>query len=402
MKRMLLHVLPLLLGATVAHAAPEAVRVQFGGPPIPGFRQPLTGKGTPKVFSTRLPEGNYRVTLTLASDVPAETTVKAEARRLMLECVPTTPGETVTRSFIVNIRTPALPDGGAVKAGGRQALSWDDELSLEFLSSVPTVRTIEIVPDTTSPTIYLAGDSTVCDQPEEPWYSWGQALPRFFKSDIAVANHAESGRALRSFRAERRFDKILSTIKPGDYLFIQFGHNDMKEKGDGIGAFTSFKKDLEQYVQAARAKGATPVLVTSMYRRRFSSEGQLQDSLGDYPTAMRKVAEEQHLQLIDLHKLSGQLFQALGPDGTTRAFVHYPANTFPNQDKALADDSHFNTYGGYELARCIAEAIRTSDSPLKQHLVDDLAPFDPNHPDPVESFHVPASPPRPTATPEGN
>jgi lysophospholipase L1-like esterase len=172
-------------------------------------------------------------------------------------------------------------------------------------------------------------------------------LPRFFNDTIVVANHAEAGLSLRSFRGDKRLDKILSELKSGDYVFIQFGHNDMKEKGEGIGALTSYKTDLESYVAAIKDKGATPVLVTSMYRRRFSSEGQLEDSLGDYPLANRQVAREQAVTLIDLHEMSGRLFVALGPEQSKRAFVHFPANAFPNRPEALKDDSHFSNYGAY-------------------------------------------------------
>jgi lysophospholipase L1-like esterase len=226
-------------------------------------------------------------------------------------------------------------------------------------------------------------------------------LPRFFKPTVAIANHAESGRALRSFRAEKRLDKILSTIKSGDYLFIQFGHNDMKEKGDGIGAFTSFKADLKRYVAAARERGAHPVLITSMHRRRFDGDGKIVNSFGDYIEAVRRAAAEEQTPLIDLNAMSKTLYEAWGPEASKRAFVHYPAGTFRGQDKPLKDDTHFNAYGGYELARCVVESIRAAKLPLADHLADDVEPFDPARPDPIESFNLPASPLGAAKTPEG-
>ena len=356
-------------------------------------------------FERQLPEGNYTVTVAFGHDErDSETTVKAESRRLMLEAVRVPAGQTVKKTFTVNIRTPALPGGGAVRTNSREdgAAHWDDKLSLEFLGDRAAVRSVDVAPaPAETMTVYLAGDSTVTDQRDEPWSAWGQMLPRFFDETVAVANHAESGRALRSFRNEKRLEKVLGTIKPGDYLFIQFGHNDMKEKGEGVGAFTSFKSDLKKYVAAARERGAHPVLITSMHRRRFDREGKIVNTFGDYIEATRQAAAEEQAPLIDLNAMSKTLYEAWGPEASKQAFVHYPAGTFPGQDKPLKDDTHFNAYGGYELARCVVEGIRAAKLPLAAHLADDVKPFDPAKPDPIESFNVPASAPRQTRTPEG-
>jgi alpha-L-fucosidase len=360
---------------------------------------PLTG------YAKKLPEGNYLVTITFGRDDSAsETTVKAESRRLMLERVPAAAGESVTRKFAVNIRTPKLPGGGGVRINAREkeALHWDDQLSLEFLGENAAVRSVDVAPAPSETiTVYLASDSTVTDQPNEPWAGWGQMLPRFFKPSVAVANHAESGRALSSFRAEKRLDKILGTIKPGDYLFIQFGHNDVKEKGDGVGAFTSYKQRLRQFVAAARERGAHPVVLTSMHRRRFDESGKVVNTFGDYIEAARQAAAEENVPLIDLNAMSQKLYESWGPELSKSAFVHYPANTFPGQDKPLKDDTHHNVYGGYELAKCVVDGIRVAKLPLADHLVDDVKPFDPSKPDAIESVNIPPSPLRKTATPEG-
>jgi lysophospholipase L1-like esterase len=372
---------------------------------LPKADAKANAEAAPASFAKKLPEGNYIVTLTLGDESrESDTTVKAESRRLMLQSVRTRPGQMVKRSFTVNVRTPKLPDGGNVKLNDREngSPTWDDQLSLEFLGPKPAVRDVQVAPapaDTI--TVYLAGDSTVTDQSAEPWSSWGAMLPRFFKPDVVIANHAESGRALRSFRAERRLDKILSTIKSGDYLFIQFGHNDMKEKGNGIGAFTSFKTDLKKYIAAAREHGAQPVLITSMHRRRFDDSGSIVNTFGDYVEAVRQTAAEEKTPLIDLNAMSKTLYEAWGPEASKKAFVHYAAGTFPGQDKPLKDDTHFNAYGGYELARCVVEGIRAAKLPLVDHLADDIRPFDPAKPDPIEGFTVPASALRATRTPEG-
>jgi lysophospholipase L1-like esterase len=212
-------------------------------------------------------------------------------------------------------------------------------------------------------------------------------LPRFFKPGVAVANHAESGETLRAFAAEKRLDKVLSTMKAGDYLFIQFGHNDMKERGEGVGAFTTYAKSLEHDIAQARGKGAIPVLLTPMHRRTFDADGKITNSLGDYPEAVRRTAREQNVPLIDLNAMSKPFYEALGPEGSKKAFV---------------DNTHHNNYGSYELARCVVEGIKRNGLDLAKHLVDDLPPFDPVHPDPIERFGVPASPQRSAAPPEGN
>jgi lysophospholipase L1-like esterase len=332
--------------------------------------------------------------------------VKAEQRRLMLESVKTAKGETVHRTFVVNVRTPKIARGERdvqLNERERSAATWDDKLTLEFNGPHAAVREIEIKPAAPDVvTVYIAGDSTVTDQGGQPYTGWGQLLPRFFSDQVAVSNHDETGRALYSFRGERRLDKILSTIKPGDYLLIQFGHNDQKNKAPGSGPFTTYKADLEQYIKAARAKGATPVVVTPMYRRRFDSAGKLENSLGDFPAAARKVAEEQKVALIDLHEMSGKVFQALGEEGSKQAFLFVPAGTVPGQDKDIKDNSHFSAYGAYELARCVVEAIRQCDLPLKKQLAGDVRPFDPAHPDDVASVKIPRSPARAAAKPEGS
>ena len=359
----------------------------------------------PFFFSVAVPEGNYRVTVTFGdASGESDNTVRAEARRLMVEHVATKKGERTQRTFTVNVRRPAIAGGGAVAVHLRAAssLTWDDKLTLEFNSARPAIDAVDIEPAPDAIVVFIAGDSTVTDQEQEPYTGWGQMLPRFFDPAVSVANYAESGRALYSFRSERRLDKILSLARKGDYVLIQFGHNDQKDKRAGAGAFTTYKKDLEQYVDAIRRCDATPILVTPMYRRRFDADGKLQESLGDFPAAVRKVAAEQKVMLIDLHAMSGMLFQTLGVEGTLKAFVHYPANTFPGQNRPLADDTHFTSYGAYELARCVIEAIRTGDLPLAKHLAGDVGPFDPSHPDPVTQWRLPLSPLSPAERPEGS
>ena len=348
-----------------------------------------TGDG-PFSFSVTLPEGNYRVKLTLGDrSGDSITTVKAESRRLMREAVRTAPGMFVTQTFIVNIRTPSIASGGGVKLKSRENgyLHWDEKLTLEFNDARPCICGIEIARADDAITIYLAGDSTVTDQPREPWNSWGQMLPRFFKDGVAVANHAESGESLKSFLGAKRLEKILSTIKPGDYLFIQFGHNDQKERGAGVGAFTTYKDSLKRFVAEARNHRALPVLVTPVSRRSFGPDGLIANNLGDYPEAVRQVAREEDVPLIDLNAMSRSFYEALGPEGSKKAFV---------------DNTHHNNYGSYELAKCIVEGIKKNKLDLVRFLDDGLSPFDPAHPDPLGDFRVPPSPQSTTTVPDGS
>ncbi|HEY1502088.1 MAG TPA: rhamnogalacturonan acetylesterase [Acidobacteriaceae bacterium] len=347
----------------------------------------------PFFVSVTEPDGDYKVSVVFgASESPMATTVKAEARRLMIWHGLAQPGDSDKSSFVVNVRTPAVSGGEIVRLKPREIgnLDWDEKLTLEFTGDHPSVRRIEIEPAHV-PTVYLAGDSTVVDQDNEPWAAWGQMLPAFFGDQIAIANEAESGETIASFAGEHRFDKIFSTMRAGDYLLMQFAHNDQKP-GPGFVSIPQYKELLRRYVAMARKRKAHPVLVTSMNRRRFTQDGKIVATLGDYPDAMREVARELHVSLIDLNAMSRILFEAMGREGTLQAFVHYPANTFPGQTEELKDDTHFNSYGALELAKCVVESIREQNLPLAKFLRRDTPRFDPAHPDPPSMWSVPADP----------
>lgn len=320
------------------------------------------------------------------------TTIKAELRRLMLEEVHTAAGKFETKTFTVNVRVPQIGGGGEVKLKDREKASeiwaWDEKLTLEFNNSRPVINAIEITRANEVPTIYLLGDSTVCDQPLEPYNSWGQMLTRFFKPGIAIANHAESGESLKSSLGARRLDKVMSLIKPGDYLFIQYGHNDEKEKGEGVGAFTTYKADLKRFVAETRKRGGIPVLITPVQRRTFEATGKIANSHGDYPEAVRQAAKEENVPLIDLHAMSKLFYEAMGPEKSKLAFKD-------------GDGTHHNNYGSYELAKCIVEGIKTNKLGIVKYLMTDTSAFDPSHPDALESFKIPVSPQSTNVTPEG-
>ena len=338
----------------------------------------------PFLISATLSEGNYLVTAVFGDDALASTnTVKAELRRLMVEQLSAPKGGSVTQSFVVNVRTPAIVGGGTVKLKMREKesemVNWDEKLTLEFKGTRPSLRALQIK-RVEVPTIFLTGDSTVCDQPREPWNSWGQMLPRFFGAGVAVANHAQSGESIKSSIGARRFDKIFSLMKSNDWLFVQFGHNDMKD--EATNALAVYKSNLKRIVVRTRELGAIPVLVTSMERKA----GVNRDTLESYPQTVRDVAREEGVALIDLHSMSKVLYRALGS----------------NLDKAFQDGTHHNNYGSYELARCVVEGIRSDVPSLAKFLAADVERFDPARPDPPGRFVIPVSPAVDSSKPDGN
>jgi len=364
----------------------------------------LIKSNKPFYFSVAVPEGNYKVTLTLGDWRDSSlTTVKAESRRLMLENVKTKPGKFITKTFIVNVKSRNIKDGVVVALKPRELtkLDWDDKLTLEF-DQQTALAAMQITRVEDQITVFLAGNSTVVNQDDEPWASWGQMIPRFFKPGIAIANHAESGLTLGSFLGSRRLDKILSVMKPGDYLFIEFGHNDQKEKGINDGAYKSYSDRLTTFISKVREKGGIPVILTSTARRSFDVSGKIQNTLGDYPDAARKVAAAQHVALIDLNELTTTLFNALGEDLSMKAFVHYPANSYPGQTKPLADNTHFNPYGAYEIAKCVVSGIKAQQLGIGRYLVDDVPKFNPAFPDDPLTWEWPESPKSSLVKPDGN
>lgn len=348
----------------------------------------------PFYFMVDLPEGNYQVTLTSGdySDM-TETTVKAELRRLMIESMKSDTGHFSTRTFMVNVRTPVISPGIEVLLKDREKTlehwAWDDKLTLEFNGKRPVICSLEIVALDNTRVIYLLGDSTVCDQPVEPYSSWGQMLPRFFKSDIVVANHAESGESYQSAIARGRVDKIMSLMRPGDFLILQFGHNDMKIKGEGIGPFSSFTEQMRLCVEETRKHGGFPVLVTPVQRRNFDENDRIVNSHEAYPEAVREAAGEMGVPLIDLHAMSAILYEALGPDNSIDLF------------SVPEDRTHHNNYGSYQLAKCVVEGIRENGLDIVQSILDDLPDYDPACPDPLETWHFSESPNTSSDRPDG-
>ncbi|MGH8852752.1 MAG: rhamnogalacturonan acetylesterase, partial [Telluria sp.] len=377
-----------MLAAFTAHAhAAAPTRFAFGPGAAPaGYTSVAPGaaysaqqgygfepgaEGRARYFSVDLPEGNYAVTVTLgADDTPTATTIKSELRRLMLENVYAAPGQSVTRTFIVNLRTPKIVAAPGVAAGEvklkeprekvQEAWNWDQRLTLEFNGDPAAVRRLEIRPAKV-PTLFLLGDSTVSDQSGEPYNSWGQMLPRFFGPGVAISNHAQSGETYRDSLARRRIDKILSMMKPGDTLLMQFGHNDQKQQKDGrSGPFTTYKAEIKTHVDAVRARGGLPVIVSPVERRAFDDAGNMKPSLADYAEAARQSARELDVPFIDLNATSKIIYKALGVEGSKAGF----ASPAPGR----LDNTHHNSYGSYLMAKAITLGLRQAGVPVSAQI----------------------------------
>jgi len=206
-----------------------------------------------------------------------------------------------------------------------------------------------------SRTLYIAGDSTAAQKYADaaPETGWGMALPFFLNKGVSVANHAVNGRSSKSFVDEGRLDVILGLIKPGDLLLIQFAHNDEKSTDPTryTEPWTTYQDYLRMYVEGARSKGARPVLATPVERRRFDADGNAVPTHGEYPAAMRALAEEEGVALLDVEALSLALWQELGVEET---------KTYFNWTATEQDNTHFNPPGAIAVARLVArELLRT-------------------------------------------
>ncbi len=350
----------------------------------------------PFYFSVKVPEGNYLVTLTLGDRKGTSvTTVKAESRRLMLENASTENGKFITKQFVVSIKDRNINATTQVRLKPRELpkYDWDEKLTLEF-DLQTAVDGVEIKKVDDQVTVFLAGNSTVVNQDAEPWASWGQMIPMYFKPGVAICNEAESGYSLGSFIGDRRLAKILAIMKPGDFVFVEFGHNDEKEKGPNDGAYKSYSDRLHTFATEVKKRSGTLVIVTPTARRSFNADGSMVNTHGDYPDAARQVAKQENVPLIDLTAISSILFQTIGEEGTKGVFEQNPTT-------GAIDNTHFQPYGAYELAKIMVQAIRDNNLSIAKFLID-TPPFDPKHPDPRDQFNWPPSPKYDPVKPEGN
>ena len=328
----------------------------------------LTAKGD-MVFSVALPQGNYEVTFILGDgENESETTVWAENRKLMLDRV-TLAGGVFSRQTVSLRRMETRSMDGSVtmsiKDREKDYRTWDKKLTFVISGKAPAVAGIEIKRNDNVTTLWLCGNSTVVDQITAPWAGWGQMAPGFFKSSLAIANYAESGLTASGFYSMKRLAKILSEVKKGDFVTVQFAHNDQKNQND----VNNYEATLTKYANEIKAKGATPLFVTSTARQ---NETDPKTAVGGLPERMRALGKKLGVTVLDLNQHSITLGKALG--GNKEKMYMYTAS----------DKTHFCEYGAYELARANIEEIKAKVPELAKHLRDDHEAFDSSKPDPLD------------------
>lgn len=328
----------------------------------------LTAKGD-MVFSVALPQGNYEVTFILGDgENESETTVWAENRKLMLDRV-TLAGGVFSRQTVSLRRMETRSMDGSVtmsiKDREKNYRTWDKKLTFVISGKAPAVAGIEIKRNDNVTTLWLCGNSTVVDQMTAPWAGWGQMAPGFFKSTLAIANYAESGLTASGFYSMKRLAKILAEVKKGDFVTVQFAHNDQKNQND----VNNYEATLTKYANEIKAKGATPLFVTSTARQ---NETDPKTAVGGLPERMRALGKKLGVTVLDLNQHSITLGKALG--GNKEKMYMYTAS----------DKTHFCEYGAYELARANIEEIKAKVPELAKHLRDDHEAFDSSKPDPLD------------------
>src|SRR6478672_5947596 len=219
--------------------------------------------------------------------------------------------------------------------------------------------------------VYLVGDSTMADKPTpetNPERGWGQLLPHFVDEHVAIHNHAVNGRSTKSFIDEGKWGAVERALKPGDYVFIQFGHNDEKIEDSARYAapYTEYRKNLERFVAETRAKGATPVLFTPIVRRKFNAQGTLEDTHGAYPLVVREVARDLNVAFVDLQTLTEDLVRSTGPEGSKKLYVWVAPGESKMYPDGHQDDTHLSVLGATRVAGLAAAAIARSGLPLRQ------------------------------------
>lgn len=229
--------------------------------------------------------------------------------------------------------------------------------------------------------IFSIGDSTMAEYNIEklstqyegenyPLRGWMMMMMQyFFSNKVTITNAGVSGRSSKNFRTEGHWQKVIEKIKPGDYLFIQFGHNDSKtDTVRYTEPHTSFRQNLINYINEAKAKGAFPILFTSIPRRIFDKEGNLMDTHGDYVTIVRDLAKEIHIPLVDLNQKMAKLIQELGPEESKKLFLWFKPGQFKKIPEGKQDDTHLNVYGANKVAELAAQGLKELNLPLARYL----------------------------------
>ncbi|MDO9255615.1 MAG: rhamnogalacturonan acetylesterase [Bacteroidales bacterium] len=220
------------------------------------------------------------------------------------------------------------------------------------------------------PVIYMAGDSTMADKvlEDNPERGWGQLLHEFFNNEIAIENHAMNGRSTRSFIYEGRWDSLVNKLKKGDFVVIQFGHNDESiQKLERYCTPTEYRYNLRRFIKDVRGKGAKPILCTSIQRRKFDENGVFQDTHGDYPGYVRELAVQLKVPLVDMQQKSEKVIVEHGLEGSKKIFLHIEPGVYKSMPDGKTDNTHFSEYGARLMAGLFCEGLKEINSDLVKY-----------------------------------
>ncbi|MFJ5223010.1 rhamnogalacturonan acetylesterase [Streptomyces sp. NPDC088400] len=316
----------------------EAHTLRHGRPTAPAG---CTGTA-PVVCHFDVAPGTYDVTAVLGGATAGSTAITAETRRTMLAETTTGAGRTVRRGFTVNVREPEGEPTGASGSPG---------LDLRFEGSAPLLAHLRVTPAPRTPQLFLAGDSTVCDQQGEPYSGWGQQLPQYLGAGISVANYSDSGEGSQSFlNNPALFPAVESRVGRGDLVLIQLAHNDKQTPA------ADYRANLTAMIERVRDRGGRPVLVTPIVRRWFNADGTLDNAtalnvngLGvDLPAQMRSLAADLTVPLIDLTALTKSRVEHLGPEASKALFLY----------DEKRDNTHTSARGATEFAALVLGELR--------------------------------------------
>jgi DNA sulfur modification protein DndE len=220
-------------------------------------------------------------------------------------------------------------------------------------------------------TVFMIGDSTMADKPLEdnPERGWGMMFQQYFDSSVIIENHAMNGRSTKTFIAENRWDSVYNKLKPGDYVIIQFGHNDgSPEKKDRYTPPEDYRKNLVFFITKTRSKQANPILCTPIARRRFNEQSQFYDTHGVYPDIVRRVADSLHVTLLDMHRKSEKLVAAAGVEESKKIYLWIQPGEYKSLPNGREDNTHFSAYGANIMAQLAVEGLKETSCGLASRL----------------------------------
>ncbi|NGY65241.1 rhamnogalacturonan acetylesterase [Lentzea sp. NEAU-D13] len=330
--------------------------VELGGAqPPPGWPSQCT-RTSPIVCHFDVAPGNYEVTAWIGDrDTAGNTSMSVEARRRILPAVNTAAGTITAHTFTINVRQPEgqpTGQGGTGKSG----------LDITFAGSAPKLSGLTVRAANNPLVVYLAGDSTTCDQMLAPWTGWGQLMPTHVSAGAVVANYGDSGESSGSFlRNSALFPTLKPLIKTNDLVLIQFGHNDKSTSA------SAFRGNLTSMINQVRERGGNPVLVTPPVRRHFDGNrltptAQHVNGAGvNLPAEMHRLGDQLNVPVIDLTAKSKALVESMGPNDSARLYLR-------QAEDGYKDNTHFSEYGAGRMADLVVEGVREHNLSLVSYL----------------------------------